>query len=258
MRPLASSSSTAASWAGGRPGAGSARSRPVRARHPRAPGLSPQPSRRPRRLRGARGPRRGHARRGAHLVGHSYGGVVSLLAAAAVPERVRSLTVIEPPCTAVAAGNPDADAFTRGGIEWWRNGPTDDPEAFLRGFLEYVGSDTCPRAAPRPAPPGRADVDRRARPVGGRNPARRARCRTLSKLVVSGGHHAAFDAICDVLEVRLPGERLMLPGYGHRAAASRIQRRTSRSSSTGPRLASRKARPLRAGRPAPRPGRSSD
>ena len=34
---------------------------------------------------------------GAHLVGHSYGGVVSLLAAARNPQAVRSLTVIEPP-----------------------------------------------------------------------------------------------------------------------------------------------------------------
>ena len=35
------------------------------------------------------------------------------------------------------------------------------------------------------------------------------------KLVVSGEHHAAFDAICDVLERRLPAERAVLPGYGH-------------------------------------------
>ena len=37
------------------------------------------------------------------------------------------------------------------------------------------------------------------------------------KLVVSGAHHAAFDAICDVLEERLAAERLVLPGYGHTA-----------------------------------------
>ena len=48
---------------------------------------------------------------GAHLVGHSYGGVISLLAAAAAPGRVRSLTVIEPPALGVARGNPAADAF---------------------------------------------------------------------------------------------------------------------------------------------------
>src|SRR5262249_51200116 len=37
----------------------------------------------------------------------------------------------------------------------------------------------------------------------------------LPVLVVSGAHHAAFDAICDVLQERLRAERLVLPGYGH-------------------------------------------
>src|SRR5436189_6136064 len=36
-----------------------------------------------------------------HLVGHSYGGVISLLVAARHPELLRSLTVIEPPCLGV-------------------------------------------------------------------------------------------------------------------------------------------------------------
>ena len=35
------------------------------------------------------------------------------------------------------------------------------------------------------------------------------------KLVISGAHHAAFDAICDVLEERLGAERAVLPGAGH-------------------------------------------
>ena len=43
---------------------------------------------------------------GAHLVGHSYGGVITLLAAAPFRTRVRSLTVIEPPAMRVARGNP--------------------------------------------------------------------------------------------------------------------------------------------------------
>jgi pimeloyl-ACP methyl ester carboxylesterase len=48
---------------------------------------------------------------GAHLVGQSYGGVVCLLAAAARPECVRSLTVIEPVAASVARGGPAVDAF---------------------------------------------------------------------------------------------------------------------------------------------------
>jgi hypothetical protein len=35
------------------------------------------------------------------------------------------------------------------------------------------------------------------------------------KLVVSGAHSEAFDAVCDVLEERLGAERAILPGAGH-------------------------------------------
>ena len=50
---------------------------------------------------------------GAHLVGHSYGGVVSLLAAARRPDAVRSLTVIEPPAFGLARGNPAVEKLIR-------------------------------------------------------------------------------------------------------------------------------------------------
>lgn len=43
---------------------------------------------------------------GAHLVGHSYGGTVAMLAAAAHPDRVVSLTLIEPCAHTTAADEP--------------------------------------------------------------------------------------------------------------------------------------------------------
>jgi pimeloyl-ACP methyl ester carboxylesterase len=46
-----------------------------------------------------------------HLVGHSYGGVVSMLAAARRREAVRSLTVIEPPALGLARGNSVVEKF---------------------------------------------------------------------------------------------------------------------------------------------------
>jgi pimeloyl-ACP methyl ester carboxylesterase len=153
---------------------------------------------------------------GAHLVGHSYGGIIALLAAAAVPERVRSLTVIEPPATRIARGNPAADAFTHEGVEWWQSGPTDDPEAFLRGFLGYVGSDYVP---PSPLP---ASLEQGARmlivergPWEADIPLDTLAAAPFPTLVVSGAHHAAFDAVCDVLVERLGAERVALAGYGH-------------------------------------------
>ena len=39
---------------------------------------------------------------GDHLVGHSYGAVISLLAAVSRPDALRSLTVIEPPANFAA------------------------------------------------------------------------------------------------------------------------------------------------------------
>ena len=77
---------------------------------------------------------------GDHLFGHSYGGVIAMLAAATRPERLRSLTVIEPPATSVAAGNPTVDAFAAEGAALYASGAASDPEAFLRRFLGAVGS----------------------------------------------------------------------------------------------------------------------
>jgi len=155
---------------------------------------------------------------GAHLVGHSYGGVISLLAAARRPEAVRSLTVIEPPAMDVARGDPAVDAFVRDGDDWWRDGPTDDPEAFLRGFLRYVGSNFEP---PSPLPPA---LEQGARtliverlPWEATIPLDDLAAAPFPTLVVSGAHHDAFDAVCDVLERRLSAERAVLPGAGHSA-----------------------------------------
>ena len=46
-----------------------------------------------------------------HLVGHSYGGVVSLIAAAKVPDSVQSLTVFEPPAFGLVADDPEVRRF---------------------------------------------------------------------------------------------------------------------------------------------------
>jgi pimeloyl-ACP methyl ester carboxylesterase len=154
-----------------------------------------------------------------HLCGHSYGAVVCLLAAARLSE-LRSLTVIEPPATWVAHGNPAADAFAAGVVELWRSGPR-EPEAFLRAFLRAVGSAWEP---PSPLPP---ELEQAARtlmtergPWEAEIPLERLRGAPFPKLVVSGAHHAAFDAICDALERELGAERAVCPGAGHAAQAA--------------------------------------
>ena len=158
-------------------------------------------------------------RDGDHLVGHSYGGVVALLAAAGRPDALRSLTVMEPPATRVARGNPDADRFGESARVYWETGPRDDPEGFLRGFLDAVGSAWHP---PSPLP---TDLEQGARalvvergPWEAEIPLDVLREAPFPKLVVSGAHHLAFEAICDVLERELPAERALLPGVGHTLA----------------------------------------
>jgi pimeloyl-ACP methyl ester carboxylesterase len=153
---------------------------------------------------------------GDHLVGHSYGGVISLLAAAERPELLRSLTVVEPPATAVAAGMPAVDSFAASGAELYASGAGAEPGEFLRRFLRAVGSQL---ELPSPLP---AELEQGAQalmvergPWEAEIPLDRLAAAAFPKLVASGAHHPAFDAICDVLERELPGERVVLPGYGH-------------------------------------------
>ena len=153
---------------------------------------------------------------GDHLVGHSYGGVVSLLAASARPDVVKSLTVIEPPATRVALGNPAVAAFAAQGEELYASGLADTPDAFLRRFLAAVGSALEP---PSPLPPeleqgAQALIVERG-PWEAVVPLNTLAAAAFPKLVVSGHHHPAFDGICDVLEERLPAERVVLKGFGH-------------------------------------------
>lgn len=76
---------------------------------------------------------------GAHLVGHSYGGVVSLLAAARRRDGVRSLTVIEPPALGLVRGDPTVEEF----IDRVREAIDDaeDPSDYELRFRNAFGFD---------------------------------------------------------------------------------------------------------------------
>ena len=152
---------------------------------------------------------------GAHLVGHSYGGVIALLIAAAHPERVRSLVVSEPPAFALASGNPEVDSLVERLDAHFAHGPR-DPRAFAEGFLALVGTKA---QLPDPLPPAaeqsiRATMAERM-PWEAEIPLDELAAARFPKLVISGAHHPAFDAVCDVLEERLPARREVLPGAGH-------------------------------------------
>jgi pimeloyl-ACP methyl ester carboxylesterase len=154
-------------------------------------------------------------RDGAHLVGHSYGGVIALLMASRHRGLVRSLTVSEPPAFGVARGDPEVDRLVADLDSLFAGGPR-DPEGFLGGFLAAVGSNT---SLPSPLPP---ELEQGARALMAERPPWEAEipldelaAAPFPKLVASGAHHPAFDAVCDVLEERLGAQRAVLPGAGH-------------------------------------------
>jgi pimeloyl-ACP methyl ester carboxylesterase len=105
---------------------------------------------------------------GGHLVGHSYGGVVAMLAAARRPAVVRSLTLIEPGCYQVAAGDPTVRAALERNRAGMAGLPPDlSAEEFLRMSTEPIGlpmPDPTPRrlratrSAMRERPCWEADV----------------------------------------------------------------------------------------------------
>lgn len=67
-----------------------------------------------------------------HLVGHSYGGVVAILAAAKRPERVRSLALIEPAALAVAAELPVVAKALQANRRYVADSRTLSAESYLR------------------------------------------------------------------------------------------------------------------------------
>jgi pimeloyl-ACP methyl ester carboxylesterase len=151
---------------------------------------------------------------GTHLVGHSYGGVIALLAAARRPELLASLTVIEPPAFAVARGHASAERFVADAERLWEQGPR-EPETFLRAFMQAVGG-SLPAGRPQEGLlQGARTLMVERYPWTAQIPLDELARTPFPKLVVSGAHSEAFDAVCDVLERRLGAERAVLPGAGH-------------------------------------------
>jgi pimeloyl-ACP methyl ester carboxylesterase len=151
---------------------------------------------------------------GTHLVGHSYGGVISLFAAVRYADQLRSLTLIEPPAFGIARGNAAADEFAASASTLWEHGPT-DPAEFLRSFLSAVGSSTPPGNFTPELLQGGRTLMVESHPWTAEPPLDELAATTFPKLVVSGAHSPAFDAVCDVLEAKLGAERVVLPGAGH-------------------------------------------
>lgn len=151
---------------------------------------------------------------GTHLVGHSYGGVISLFAAAWYADRIASLTVVEPPAFGIVAGDPVVDEYIRTSERVWTE-RSDDSSGFLRSFLQYVGSSVPPGDFSPALLQGARTLAVERYPWTAVPPLDELAATEFPKLVVSGAHNAAFDAVCDVLEAKLGAQRAVLPGAGH-------------------------------------------
>lgn len=162
---------------------------------------------------------------GAHLVGHSYGGVAALLAAAARPDAVRSLALIEPAVLALVADEPVVASFVAEAEAFVAHGPWPTAEDYLAAEAQAFGEPL----DPAPLTPD----ERRAitTAMGERHvwhaeiPRDRIAQPPFPSLVLTGSAEAdaqkretmrqallaAADAVAELLEA----ERLTVPGAGH-------------------------------------------
>lgn len=161
----------------------------------------------------------------AHVVGHSYGGVGALLAAARRPDNVRSLTVIEPPALGLLAGDPVSGTF-RADMDVAMRESKSAGEYRTR-FLQNFGFP-----APRDELEGKAlaaaETSWHERPPPEAEiPLADLAKAPFPKLVVRGGWDKApplaqqragllFSRVCDILVRELGAESAVFPGVAHR------------------------------------------
>ena len=152
---------------------------------------------------------------GAHLVGHSYGGIGAMFAAARRPTATKSLTLLEAPAVVRADPDPAWEALADEVTQLWGQDLTDLD--FVVRFLKAVGSD------PDQFPPEMlavalplVPVFRRGRPFHDVElPLADLAEAKFPKLVVSGGHSLGFEGMCDVLARHIGAERVVIQGAGH-------------------------------------------
>ncbi|MBL9014855.1 MAG: alpha/beta fold hydrolase [Myxococcales bacterium] len=149
---------------------------------------------------------------GAHVVGHSYGAVVAMFAAAQRPEAVSSLTLVEAASSAIARGKPGVDDYERRMGELARNPPADLDER-VRGVFAIL-DPTVPLPSPMP-PPLRAWAARMSSfrwPWEAEVPIAALRAGGFPILAISGGERRLYEEISDGLAEKLGAERRIVPG----------------------------------------------
>jgi pimeloyl-ACP methyl ester carboxylesterase len=167
---------------------------------------------------------------GAHLVGHSYGAVVAMLAAAMRPGRVRSLALIEPSAHRAAARHPAVAAALQRMRSSVARAQETTPKEWLRASTEAVGMEPFP---PTPARLRAAATAMRERPCWDADvPLATLAAAPFPKLVIAGTwedapaayRRAAGEALMACAEVvagDIGGEILRVKGASHWPQAER-------------------------------------
>jgi pimeloyl-ACP methyl ester carboxylesterase len=152
---------------------------------------------------------------GAHVVAHSYGGLGALLAAAARPTAVHSLTLIEPIALSIAMHVPAVRRCVEECAALWAT-ETSNPRGFLERFSPQMGvKSKVPDPLPTDMEHGTRMVMRARLAFTADVPLRELARAHVPSLIISGGHSPVFESICDVLRDGLMAERAVLPGAGH-------------------------------------------
>lgn len=151
---------------------------------------------------------------GAHLVGHSYGGLLTMVVATRYPQLVKSLTVIEPPAFSLSIDQPEVAQVVASLKAIYRTATT--PEAFLTGFMRTMGNDI---AEPLLLSPQHCKAVmttmEETEPWDITLDPDTLAMYPFPKLVVSGNWHPALIITADILERRLGAEHLVIPNIGH-------------------------------------------
>ena len=131
-----------------------------------------------------------------HLVGHSYGAIVALLAAARAPGTIKSLTLIEPPPLPSVHGIREVRDWVRQMAALRTAGPL-EPAEFLTAFMHLVGGPA-EAADFSDQLPVQVELLRSSVPAWTADPPwRLLSAGRIPALVVSGGHSAVFEAAAD-------------------------------------------------------------
>ena len=152
---------------------------------------------------------------GAHLVAISYGTTGALLAAAADPQRLASLTLIECPAFPMAPGDPSAtETMTK--LDALYSDTSLDDHAWFERFVQLIGA---PGGFPNPLPPPfneTASITRAHRRSWDQDlPLDAIASAGVPVMVVTSGEHDGFEAVADHLTAVLDARRERLPGFGH-------------------------------------------